>query len=139
MRSKLGSTKIIFQIIFHFLQVRTNIYGTFHIRKRTRIRRNRNYYREWIFLYVRVYHIFHLFWEAPVGSLLIAKHEDDPQSLIHDKFAIALVNNDLVTVAHIPKFISKLTYFFLKHGGHIKCEITLPDDRCHERKTETPR
>ena len=31
---------------------------------------------------------------------------------------------DSVTVGHIPKFMSKLTYFFLKHGGHIKCEIT---------------
>ena len=54
----------------------------------------------------------------------MAKYEDDPQSLIHDKFAIALVNDDSVTVGHIPKFMSKLTYFFLKHGGHLKCEIT---------------
>ena len=51
-------------------------------------------------------------------------HHLHPQSLIQDKFAIALVNNDSVTVGHIPKFMSKLTYFFLKHGGHIKCEIT---------------
>ena len=41
---------------------------------------------------------------------------------MHDKFAIALVNNDSVTLGHIPKFMSKLTYFFLKHGGHIKRE-----------------
>ena len=73
---------------------------------------------------VRGYHIFQSFWEAPVGSVLIAKHQDDPQSLIHDKFAVALVNNDSLTVGHIPKFMSKLTYFFLKHGGHMKCEIT---------------
>ena len=73
---------------------------------------------------VRGYHIFRSFWEAPVGSVLMAKYEDDPQSLIHDKFAIALVNDDSVTVGHIPKFMSKLTYFFLKHGGHLKCEIT---------------
>ena len=65
-----------------------------------------------------------MFWESPVRSVLIAKHEDDPQSLIHDKFAIALVNNDSITVGHIPKFMCKLTYFFLKHGGHMKCEIT---------------
>ena len=65
-----------------------------------------------------------MFWEAPVGSVLIAKHEDDSQSLIYDKLAIALVNNDSVTDGHIPKFMSKLTCFFLKHGGHIKCKIT---------------
>ena len=30
---------------------------------------------------VRDYHIFESFWEAPVGSVLIAKHEDDPKLL----------------------------------------------------------
>ena len=58
---------------------------------------------------IRGYHIFQSFWEAPVGSVLIAKHEDNPQSLIHEKFTIALVNNDSVTVGHIPNFMSKLT------------------------------
>ena len=73
---------------------------------------------------VIIHHIFRSLWEAPIGSVLMAKHEDDPQSLIHDKFAIALVNDDSTTVGHIPKFMSKLAYFFNKHGGHIKCEIT---------------
>ena len=41
---------------------------------------------------VRDYHIFQSFWEAPFGSVLIAKLEDDQQSLINDKLAIALVN-----------------------------------------------
>ena len=31
-------------------------------------------------------------------------HNNDPQSLIHDKLAIALENSDLATVDHIPKF-----------------------------------
>ena len=101
------------------------------------------------------------------GKLILVRfsHEDDLQSLIHNKFAIALVNNYSVTVGHIPKFISKLTNFFLKHGGHIKCKIdggkkyskyleqgwlevptrltisnrNKKNDRCHERKTEPPR
>ena len=29
----------------------------------------------------------------------------------------------MVIVGHIPKIMYKLTYFFLKHGGHIKYEI----------------
>ena len=70
---------------------------------------------------IRYYHIFKSFWETPVLSILIAKHEADPQSLIHDKFAIALVNGDLVTVGHNPKFMSKLIY---SHGEYIKNEIT---------------
>lgn len=44
--------------------------------------------------------------------------------MIDDKFAIALVNRHLVTVGHIPKFMSKLEYFFLENGGHVKREIT---------------
>ena len=39
---------------------------------------------------VRGYHIFKSFWDAPIGSILSAKHEDDPQSLVH-KYAIALI------------------------------------------------
>ena len=54
----------------------------------------------------------------------IAKHEVDPQSLIHDQLAIAIVNSDLVTVGHISKLMSTLTYFFLKHSVHIKCKTT---------------
>ena len=69
------------------------------------------------------YHIFKLFWEAPVGSILITKHEVDPQSLIHDKFVITLMNTDLVTVCHIPEFMPRLRYFFHKHDGHLKHNI----------------
>ena len=39
---------------------------------------------------VHGYHIFKSFWDAPIGSILSAKHEDDPQSLVH-KYAIALI------------------------------------------------
>ena len=28
-----------------------------------------------------------------------------------------------VTVAHVPKFLSKLTYFYLKHGGDLLVNI----------------
>ena len=73
---------------------------------------------------VRGYHVFKSFWEAPIGSVLVAKHEDDPQSLIHDKFSVALVNNHQLTVGHLPKFKSKLAHFFIKHDGHISCKVT---------------
>ena len=73
--------------------------------------------------YARDDHIFKSFWEAPVGSVLITKHQVDPQPFIHDKFVITLVNTDLVTVGHIPEFMSRLRYFFHKHDRHVKCEI----------------
>ena len=72
---------------------------------------------------VRDYHIFKSLREPPVGTMLIANDEADPQSFMCDKFAIVSVNSGLDTVGHIPKFMSKLTYLLLKCGRHIKCEI----------------
>ena len=56
--------------------------------------------------------------------LCSAKHEDDLQYLVHDKYAIALINSESVTVGHLPKFKSKLAHFFVKHAGKIRCEFT---------------
>ena len=72
---------------------------------------------------VRGYHIVKSFWDAPNGSVLSAKHEDDPQSLVHDKYAIALINSVSITVGHLPKFMSKLAHFYVKHADKIRCEI----------------
>ena len=73
---------------------------------------------------VRGYYIFKSFWDALIGSILSAKHEDDPQSLVHDKYAIALINSESVTVGHLPKFMSKLAQLFVKYARKIRCEIT---------------
>ena len=73
---------------------------------------------------VRGYRIFKRLWDAPIGSILSAKHEDDPQSLVPDKYAIALANSDSVTVGDLSKFVSKLAHFFVKHDGEIRCKIT---------------
>ena len=61
---------------------------------------------------------FKSFWEAPVRSILIiTKHEVDLQSLIHDKFAIALVNNDLVTVGRTETHFSQ-TWWIYEVGNY---------------------
>ena len=73
---------------------------------------------------VRGYHIFKSFWDDPVGFVLSAKHENDPQSLVHDKYVIALINSEPVTVGHLPKFMLKLGHFFVKYTGKIKCKTT---------------
>ena len=54
-----------------------------------------------------------------MGSVLSAKHEDGLQSLVHGKYAIALINSDSVTVGHLPKFMSKLVHLFVKHVGKL--------------------
>ena len=66
------------------------------------------------------HHIFKSFCDAPIGSILSAKREDDLQSLVHDKYAIALINSESITVGHLPKFMSKLAHFFVKHAGKIR-------------------
>ena len=58
------------------------------------------------------------------GSILSGKREDDPQSLVHNNYAIALINSESDAVGHLPKFMSKLAHFFVKHAGKIGCEIT---------------
>ena len=73
---------------------------------------------------VHGYHIFKSFWDAPIGSILSTKHEDDPQSLVHDKYAITVNNSESITVGHLPKFMSKLAYFFVKHAEKSRYEIT---------------
>ena len=89
---------------------------------------------------VRGYHIFKSFWDAPIGSILADKHEDDSQSLVHDKYDIALTNSDSVTVGHLPKFMSKLAHFFVEHDEEIRCEITGSNERIIEetKKKLTP-
>ena len=45
-----------------------------------------------------------------------------PGALVQDKYAIALEQKNVI-VGHIPKFLSKITYFYLKHGGDLLVKI----------------
>ena len=71
---------------------------------------------------VRGHHVYQKEWEAEIGSKLTAQYKTRPGALVQDKYAIALKQKD-VTVGHIPKFLSKITYFYLKHGGDLLVEI----------------
>ena len=67
---------------------------------------------------IRGYHIYQAQWNAEIGAKLITAPEDRPGALVEDKYAIA-VKNDGKTVGHVPKFLTKLTFFFLKNGGKL--------------------
>ena len=41
----------------------------------------------------------------------------------HDRFAVAVLKDDRI-VGHIPREVSKTAWYFLEHGGEIRCEIT---------------
>ena len=71
---------------------------------------------------VRGHHVYQKEWEAEIGSKLTAQYETRPGALVQDTYAIALKQKDVV-VGHIPKFLSKITYFYLKHGGDVLVEI----------------
>ena len=44
-------------------------------------------------------------------------------ALVEDKYAIAIISNDQ-TVGHVPKFLSKLCFLFLKHGATLTAKVT---------------
>ena len=73
---------------------------------------------------IRGYHIYNWTqWTAEIGSILTSKPEKRLGALVEDKYAIAIISNSQ-TVGHVPKFLSKLTFFFLKHGATLTVKLT---------------
>ena len=73
---------------------------------------------------IRGYHIYNWTqWTAEIGSILTSEPEKRPDALAEDKYAIAIISNNQ-TVGHVPKFLSKLTFFFLKHGATLIVKVT---------------
>ena len=62
-------------------------------------------------------------WTAEIGSILTSEPEKRPGALVEDRCASAIISNNQ-TVGHVPKFLSKLTFFFLKHGGTLTVQVT---------------
>ena len=72
---------------------------------------------------IRGYHIYNWAqWTAEIGSILTSEPEKSPGALVEDRYAIAIISNNQ-TVGHVPKFLSKLTFFFLKHGGTLTIKV----------------
>ena len=71
---------------------------------------------------VRGHHVYESNWDAKTGSKLKPCHEKRPNALLENKYAMTLKFND-TTVGHVPKFLSKITYFFLKLGGDLVVKI----------------
>ena len=72
---------------------------------------------------IRVHHVYESNWDAKTGSKLKPCHKKRPSALVEDKYSMALKFNDTI-VGHVPKFPSKITYFFLKLGGDLLVETT---------------
>ena len=75
---------------------------------------------------IRGYHTYQAQWNAEVGAKLNTAPDTRPAALVEDKYAIA-VKHDEQTVGHVPKFLSKLTFFFfLQHGGKVIIKVNGP-------------
>jgi len=64
---------------------------------------------------VRGYHIYKEIWEPNVGDKFVALRELHNQ---FDKYAIKVLNGE-ETVGHLPREYSRITWYFLAHGGSI--------------------
>ena len=79
---------------------------------------------------VRGHHVYGSNLDAKTGSKLKPCHEKRPSALVENIYGMALKFNG-TTVGHVPKFLSKITYFFLKLGGDlvVKTIFTRPRSR----------
>ena len=74
---------------------------------------------------IRGYHTYQWQWNAEVGAELGAVPDTRTTALVKDKYAIA-VKNDEQTVGHIPMFLSKLAFFFLRYDGKVSIKVNEP-------------
>ena len=73
--------------------------------------------------YVRGFHFFQDFYRPKLGEIMNASNEDEPSSLVHDRYAIACKDKIGKTVGHIPKYVSKQMNFFIKYCGRVKMKV----------------
>ena len=69
---------------------------------------------------VRGHHIYKSIWTPYIGEVLPAAVEDGNEE---DQYAVAVCKGGIV-VGHTPRELSRILYFFLRHGGSIECRIT---------------
>ena len=82
---------------------------------------------------VRGHHVYKRIWSPRTGQVLEASAETgNPE----DRHAVALQQTgEGVTLGHMPREVSKVSWFFLRHGGCISCEITgRKEEVCSFRK-----
>ena len=74
---------------------------------------------------IRGYHTYLTQWNAEVGAELGAVPDTRSTALVKDKYAIAVKSGEQ-TVGHIPMFLSKLTFFFLRYDGKLSIKVNGP-------------
>ena len=75
--------------------------------------------------FIRGHHIYQTQWNAEIGARLTTASETRPGALVEYKYAIDVINNGK-TFWHVLKFLTELTFFFLKNGGTLHFTVTGP-------------
>lgn len=74
---------------------------------------------------LRGYHEYRAIWTPTIGEELVAKHESHN---VQDRYAIAALKLLPGTihpsvVGHLPREISRFTYYILIYGGRVSCQV----------------
>ena len=78
------------------------------------------------------HHIYKSVWSPTIGETLALEREEDN---VHDRYAVTVIRNESI-VGHMPRSISRVSSYFLMHGGSIECSIT--GHRRHGHGLEVP-
>ena len=70
---------------------------------------------------IRGHHVYKAIWTPALREELIVKADGN----VHDEHAMAVVKEGNV-VGHMPRSISRVSWFFLKRGGPILCCVSVP-------------
>ena len=55
---------------------------------------------------------------------MIGYPDDEPMSLVHDRYSITIKTDEGERkVGHVPKFISKFTYYLIRHGRVVRAKV----------------
>ena len=55
---------------------------------------------------------------------LNASNEDEPSSIVRDRYAIACKDKDGKTFGNFSKHVSKQMHFFIKYGGRVEIKVS---------------
>ena len=72
---------------------------------------------------VGVFHAFQYSWQPKLGKVLNARNKDELFSLVHDRYAVPCKDKNGKIVRHVPKYVPKPIYFFIKYGGRVKVKV----------------
>ncbi len=70
---------------------------------------------------IRKYHIYKELWQPTIGEELACTRE---QNNVVDRYAVAIMKENTLTVSHLPRKISKISSLFLCCGGVLTCKVT---------------